>query len=86
MVPRMLERYRNEVVPKLTEEFGYMNIHQVPSLTKIVVNVGLGEATQNGKLLEVDRHPARHAWIPRHANPPPRAARRARCLRRCSGA
>ena len=53
MVPRMLERYRKEVVPKLTEEFGYKNVHQVPSLTKIVVNVGLGEATQNGKLLEV---------------------------------
>lgn len=53
MVPRMLERYRNEVVPKLTEEFSYKNVHQVPSLTKIVVNVGLGEATQNGKLLEV---------------------------------
>ncbi len=53
MVPRMLERYREEVVPKLTEEFGYKNVHQVPTLTKIVVNVGLGEATQNGKLLEV---------------------------------
>ncbi len=53
MVPRMLDRYRNEVVPKLTEEFSYKNVHQVPSLTKIVVNVGLGEATQNGKLLEV---------------------------------
>jgi len=53
MVPRMLERYRDEVVPKLTQEFGYKNVHQVPSLTKIVVNVGLGEATQNGKLLEV---------------------------------
>ena len=53
MVPRMLERYRDEVVPKLTQEFGYKNVHQVTSLTKIVVNVGLGEATQNGKLLEV---------------------------------
>ena len=53
MVPRMLDRYRNEVIPKLTEEFDYKNVHEVPSLTKIVVNVGLGEATQNGKLLEV---------------------------------
>jgi large subunit ribosomal protein L5 len=49
----MLERYRKEVVSKLTEEFGYKNVHQVPVLSKIVVNVGLGEATQNGKLLEV---------------------------------
>ncbi|HJO25197.1 MAG: 50S ribosomal protein L5 [Myxococcota bacterium] len=53
MAPRMLERYRKEVVSKLTEEFGYKNVHQVPVLSKIVVNVGLGEATQNGKLLEV---------------------------------
>ena len=52
MVPRMQERYRNEVVPKLREEFGYKNVHQVPNLTKIVVNVGLGEATENAKLLE----------------------------------
>lgn len=53
MVPRMLERYRADVIPKLKEEFGYKNVHQVPNLEKIVVNVGLGEATQNGKLLEV---------------------------------
>lgn len=52
MVPRLLERYRSEVHPRLREEFGYKNVHQVPTLTKIVVNVGLGEATQNPKLVE----------------------------------
>jgi large subunit ribosomal protein L5 len=52
MTPRLLERYRDEVVPKLREEFSYTNIHQVPTLVKTVVNVGLGEATQNPKLLE----------------------------------
>ena len=52
MTPRLLERYRKEVVPKLSQEFGYENRHQVPTLSKIVVNVGLGEATQNPKLLE----------------------------------
>jgi large subunit ribosomal protein L5 len=52
MVPRLLERYRQEVAPKLSGEFGYKNVHQVPTLTKIVVNVGLGEATQNPKLLD----------------------------------
>ncbi|MBW2268288.1 MAG: 50S ribosomal protein L5 [Deltaproteobacteria bacterium] len=52
MQPRVLERYRSEVRSKLSEEFGYANIHQVPTLTKIVVNVGLGEAAQNPKLLE----------------------------------
>jgi large subunit ribosomal protein L5 len=52
MQPRVLERYRNEVRSKLSEEFGYSNLHQVPTLTKIVVNIGLGEAAQNPKLLE----------------------------------
>jgi large subunit ribosomal protein L5 len=52
MQPRLLELYRKEVVPKLSKEFGYRNVHQVPRLTKIVVNVGLGEATANPKLLE----------------------------------
>jgi large subunit ribosomal protein L5 len=52
MVPRLLELYRKEVVQKLSKEFGYRNVHQVPRLTKIVVNVGLGEATANPKLLE----------------------------------
>ncbi len=52
MVPRLLGRYREEIVPKLLGEFSYRNVHQVPKLTKIVVNVGLGEATQNPKLLE----------------------------------
>jgi large subunit ribosomal protein L5 len=52
MAPRMLDLYRQEVIPKLSKEFGYGNVHQVPKLTKIVVNVGLGEATANPKLLE----------------------------------
>ena len=52
MTPRLLERYRKEVHPKLAGELGLPNPHQVPKLTKIVVNVGLGEATQNQKLLE----------------------------------
>jgi large subunit ribosomal protein L5 len=52
MPPRLLERYRSEVVPKLRKEFGYENAHEVPRLSKVVVNVGLGEATSNAKLLE----------------------------------
>ena len=51
-VPRLLERYRQEVTPKLRSEFSYKNPHQVPSFSKIVVNIGLGEATQNPKLME----------------------------------
>jgi large subunit ribosomal protein L5 len=52
MTPRMLERYRSDVVPKLSEEFSFKNIHRIPTLTKIVVNIGLGEAAANPKLLE----------------------------------
>jgi large subunit ribosomal protein L5 len=50
--PRLLERYRKEVTPKLRTEFSYTNPHQVPGLTKIVVNIGLGEAVANPKLME----------------------------------
>ena len=52
MIPRLRERYESEVVPKLQEEFGFANVNQVPRLTKVVVNMGLGEATQNGKIVE----------------------------------
>jgi len=52
MTPRLLERYRRDVRDRLSKEFGYGNVHQVPTLDKIVLNVGLGEATQNAKLLD----------------------------------
>lgn len=50
--PRLLEHYEQVVRPKLTKEFDLGNPHQVPKLTKIVVNVGIGEAPKNPKLLE----------------------------------
>lgn len=46
------ELYDNDCVPKLKEEFGYTNIMQVPKLEKIVLNMGLGEAVQNPKIVE----------------------------------
>ena len=52
MRPRLLERYRSDIVPKLAQEFGYANTMQVPRLEKIVLNIGMGQATQNPKLLE----------------------------------
>ena len=52
MTPRLLERYRTEIVPKLSQEFGFKNVHQVPRLEKVVVNMGVGKATQNAKLVE----------------------------------
>jgi len=52
MIPRLLEQYRKAIIPKLAEEFSITNVHQVPVLTKIVVNMGLGAATANPKLIE----------------------------------
>jgi large subunit ribosomal protein L5 len=49
---RLKERYRQEVVPALRKEFGYKNVMAVPRLTKIVVNMGLGAATQNAKIID----------------------------------
>lgn len=51
-IARMLERYRNDVVPRLREQFGYGNPNQVPRVVKVVVNMGLGEAVQNGKVVD----------------------------------
>ena len=50
--PRLRERYRAEIVPALMERFGYANLMQVPRLLKITVNKGLGEASQNKKVLD----------------------------------
>jgi large subunit ribosomal protein L5 len=52
MTQRLKKVYLEEITPKLKEQFGYTNIHQVPKVTKIVVNRGLGEASQNAKALE----------------------------------
>jgi large subunit ribosomal protein L5 len=51
-IPRLKLRYREEIVPALREQFGYGNIMQVPTLTKIKVNMGVGEAARDGKLIE----------------------------------
>ena len=49
---RLRERYQREVVPALTREFGYANVMAVPRIRKVVVNMGLGEATQNVKIVD----------------------------------
>ena len=51
-LPRLKQRYREEISPALREEFGYANVMQVPGLTKIVVNMGVGEAARDSKLIE----------------------------------
>jgi large subunit ribosomal protein L5 len=49
---RLQDRYNKEVVPRLKEKFGYRNVMQVPRLTKVVVNMGLGDAIENVKVIE----------------------------------
>ena len=52
VVPRLKTRYREEILPALREEFAYGNVMQVPGVTKIVVNMGVGEAARDSKLIE----------------------------------
>ena len=49
---RLQEKYNNEIVPAMIEKFGYKNIMQVPKLNKIVINMGVGEAKDNSKVLD----------------------------------
>lgn len=50
--PRLKTRYQAEIVPALREEFSYRNVNQVPKLVKVVVNMGVGEAARDSKLIE----------------------------------
>jgi large subunit ribosomal protein L5 len=50
--PRLKERYRSEIAPAMLEEFGYPNVMQIPGVTKIVVNMGVGEAARDAKLID----------------------------------
>jgi large subunit ribosomal protein L5 len=50
---RLKEKYASEVVPALKKEFGYKNVMAIPKIEKVVVNMGLGEATQNAKIIDV---------------------------------
>jgi large subunit ribosomal protein L5 len=50
--PRLKVRYRDEIVPQLTKDHGYPNPMQVPGLTKIVVNMGVGQAAKDAKLMD----------------------------------
>ncbi|MSQ27550.1 MAG: 50S ribosomal protein L5 [Dehalococcoidia bacterium] len=51
-VPRLKERYQNEITPVMMQEFNYRNVMQVPRIKKVAVNIGLGEALTNAKALE----------------------------------
>jgi large subunit ribosomal protein L5 len=52
VAPRLQQRYRDEIVAKLQEEYSYKNVMEVPGIVKVVVNMGVGEAARDGKLIE----------------------------------
>ncbi len=51
-LPRLQEKYRSEIAPALHSQFGYGNVMQIPALTKIVVNMGVGEAARDSKVID----------------------------------
>jgi large subunit ribosomal protein L5 len=51
-VPRLKTRYREEIRPALDTEFGYTNVHQIPGVVKVVVNMGVGDAARDSKLID----------------------------------
>ncbi len=52
MIPRLQEKYDKEVIPALIEKFNYANVMEVPKLEKVIINMGVGEAKENQKVLE----------------------------------
>ncbi len=54
VAPRLQDKYKSEVIPAMMKRFNYTNVNQVPSLTKITINVGMGDAAGDAKLLEAD--------------------------------
>jgi large subunit ribosomal protein L5 len=50
--PRLKTRYRSEIAPALNEQFGYANVMQIPGVVKVVVNMGVGDAARDGKLID----------------------------------
>lgn len=51
-IPRLKQRYREEIAPALNTEFGYANVMQIPGLVKIVVNMGVGDAARDSKVID----------------------------------
>lgn len=51
-MPRLKDKYRNEIIPQMQKTFGYKNVMQVPKVTKVVVNMGVGAAVQDAKVLD----------------------------------
>ena len=84
---RLKERYLKDVVPALKKEFGYTNVMAVPKVKKVVVNMGLGEATQNAKIVDVGADELGRITGQKAASAAPRSrSRSSRCARACRSA
>ena len=62
-VPRLKQRYRDEIKPALQEQFSFDNVMQVPGVVKVVVNMGVGEAARDAKLIN-GAYARRHSLVP----------------------
>ncbi|TFB52904.1 50S ribosomal protein L5 [Cryobacterium sp. TMT1-62] len=51
-LPRLKQKYRDEIMAQLSKDLGFTNVHQIPNLVKIVVNMGVGEAARDGKIMD----------------------------------
>ena len=72
-IKSLQEQYKEEIVPALMKDFGYKSLMQVPSLKKIVVNVGLGEALDNAKAIDfalndIQLITGQNPWLPRRGS------------------
>ncbi|WP_104194967.1 50S ribosomal protein L5 [Cryobacterium sp. M25] len=52
VLPRLKQKYRDEIMAQLSKDLGFTNVHQIPNLVKIVVNMGVGEAARDGKIMD----------------------------------
>jgi len=87
VIPRLKLRYRSEIAPALHKDFSYENVMQIPGVVKIVVNMGVGDAARDGKLIEgaVATWPRSPASVPRFARPAS-PSRSSSCVRACRSA
>jgi ribosomal protein L5 len=83
-LPRMHRRYIDEIVPALVAEFRYLNAMQVPSIEKVVINIGLGEAITNARAIDAAIIDLKLITARRRSSSAPRSRwRRSSCAKEC---
>ena len=83
-IPRLKQRYRDEIVPALREEFGFGNVMEVPRVVKVIVNMGVGEAARDAKLIRAQFATSHSSPGKRRRSPRPVSqSRSSSCAREC---